>query len=142
MGRIIMMLYEDAQENFEFESGFIDKHHAFIGEKVIDRFELPRVLRIIVNQPCFTVVKKDSLALQSVVDMAHAVVDDSFRKYGKFRVLSPMPDPEGIVYNSTMGVIFKEHFQIMGLGSYIDVMAAEWSDVERRYYEKHKPKEE
>ncbi len=135
MGKVIMILYAD-KESFQYKDGFIDLHQAYVGTKVIERFELPPSLSKIVDHPCFTFVKKDSLDLTAVVDMAHAIVKDSFAKYGKLRIKSPLPDPGGLLYSSTMGSILKEQFNIMGIGNYIEVLETEYTDIEQRIIEK------
>jgi hypothetical protein len=131
MGKVIMLLYA-GKESFQYPEGFVEKYHPYIGTKVIEKFELPASLIAIVDHPCLTFIKKDSLDLSAVVDMAHAIVNDSFTKYGKLRIQSPMPDPEGLLYTSTIGSLIKEQFNIMGIGSYIEVLEAEYTDLEQR----------
>ena len=138
MGKVIMLLYAD-KESFCYVDGFIDKYQAYVGTKVIEKFELPQSLKSIIDHPCFTFVKKDSLDLTSVVDMAHAIVNESFAKYGKLRIKSPLPDPEGLVYQSTMGSLIKEQFNIMGIGGYLQVIEAEYTELEQRIIEKGAP---
>ena len=135
MGKVFMVIYAD-KESFQYETGFIDQYHASVGVKVIEKFELPESLIGIVDHPCFSFVKKDSLELPSVVDMAHAVVNESFARHGKLRIKSPMPDPEGLLYQTTMGSFLKEQFNIMGIGGYIEVIEAEYTEREQRVIDK------
>ena len=135
MGKVFMLIYSD-KESFHYEEGFIDKYHAYVGVKVIEKFELPQSLISIIDHPCFSFIKKDSLELPSVVDMAHAIVNESFAKHGKLRIKSPLPDPEGLLYQSTMGSFLKEQFNIMGIGNYMEVIEAEYTEREQRIIDK------
>ena len=131
MGRVIMLLYSD-RESFQYPEGFVEKYHPFIGTKVIEKFELPQSLIKLVDHPCLTFVKKDGLDLSAVVDMAHAIVKDSFARFGKLRIQSSMPDKEGVLYSSTIGSLIKEQFNIMGIGSYMEVLETEYTELELR----------
>lgn len=135
MGKVIMLLYA-AKDSYQYKDGFIEQHYRYVGTKVIEKFELPQSLATIIDTRCFTFVKKDSLDIASVVSMAHAVVNESFTQYGKLRVRSPMPDPGGVLYTSTMGSIIKEQFNIMGIGSYIEVLETEYTELEQRIIER------
>jgi len=131
IGRAFMMLYAE-KESYQYKAGFIDRHQAYVGVKVIEKFELPESLIQIIDHPCFTFVKKNGLALSAIVDMAHAVVNECFARHGKLRIQSPMPDPQGLVYSSTMGSILKEQFNVMGIGGYIEVRETPYTEAEQR----------
>ena len=135
IGRAFMLLYAH-KESYEYKVGFVDKYQAYVGVKVIEKFELPEALARIIDHSCFTFVKRNSLDVSAVVDMAHAIVNESFFRHGKLRIKSSMPDPEGLIYQSTVGSILKEQFNVMGIGSYIDVVEIEFTEVERRIIER------
>ena len=65
--------------------------------------------------------EEDSLHLASVVRMANSVVDRSFRKHCKLVIQSPLP-VEGGARSVTVGSIFREQFDAMGLGEYLVVI--------------------
>ena len=131
IGRAFMLMYAE-KESYQYKEGFIDRHQAYVGVKVIEKFELPTSLIKIIDHRCFTFVKKNGLALSAIVDMAHAVVNESFTKHGKLRIQSSMPDPQGLVYLSTMGSILKDQFNVMGIGSYIEVVETPYTEAEQR----------
>ena len=112
------------------------EHLLQVGDLFLIRFCLPEELLEIVSRPPFHFVKKDSLALSAVAEMAYGVVANSFAKHGKLVVQSSMPDLEGILYTSTAGSLLGEHFQIIGLGSYLQVIPNPLSDTERSLLEK------
>ena len=136
IGKAIMLMLCHKQGT-KLDAGFIERHYPAVNRKVIEKFALPEALIEIVTRPPFRFVKKDSLSLSAVVDMAHAVVEASFRQHGKLVVQSCMPDVEGIIYTSTAGSTLVEQFQIIGLGAYLRVIQSEWTDVEKRLIEKH-----
>jgi len=72
--------------------------------------------------------------------MAYRVVDESFYTNGKFIVRSAMPDPEGILYNSTAGSMILSQFQLMGLSKYVRVVPAELTEIEQRLIDKSSQK--
>lgn len=85
----------------------------------------------------FRFVKKDSLALSAVVELAYGVVTNSFSKYGKLVIQSSMPDQEGILYTSTAGSSLTEQFQTIGLGGYLRVIPNELTDTEKALLDKY-----
>jgi hypothetical protein len=136
IGKAIMLMLHH-KHGTKFDAEFIERYYPAVNRKVVEKFALPEALIEIVSRPSFRFVKKDSLSLSAVVDMAHAVVEASFRQHGKLVVQSCMPDVEGIIYTSTAGSTLVEQFQIIGLGAYLKVISSEWTDVEKRLIEKH-----
>jgi HD-GYP domain-containing protein (c-di-GMP phosphodiesterase class II) len=135
IGKLIMLLYAHNEE-IELDEDFIQEYHSSIGIRVIEKFELPVPLKEIIHHSHFTFVKKNSFALSALTDMAYRVVDESFNKHGKLIVESAMPDPDGILYNSTVGSMILSQFQLMGLGAYVQVVPAELTDIEQRLIDK------
>jgi len=99
---------------------------------------LPQYLLDIIDHPHFTFIKKNSLALSAVVDLAYNVIDKSFAKHGKLIVRSSMPDPDKILYSATAGSMLTLQFQLMGLATYLRVENAKLTEQEQRYIEKNK----
>lgn len=135
MGKIIISIYFEKTDD-EPTPAFIEKHHAMIGALLIEKFELPPVLGTLVDHPHFLFVKKDTLALSAVLDLAYALVEKSFSRHGKLVVQSAMPDPEGLLYSSTAGSVLSGQFQAIGLGAYLQVIPSELTEQEKRLYEK------
>ena len=135
IGKIVMLLYTEKTGQV-LAPGFIERHHRRVGAQLIECFALPEVLGAIITQPHFTFVKKEHLGTLALVGMAHAVVTSSFAEYGKLVVQSSMPDPEGILYKSTVGSMLMSHFQIMGLGAYLKVVPTDLSEQERHLIER------
>ena len=137
MGMVIMLLYTENEGKVLHES-FMKKHHSYVGAKFIEKLKLSSLLKEIVCHQYLTFVKKDSLALSAIVDFAHSVVEKSFSEHGKLIIQSSMPDPEGILYNLTIGSLMESQFQALGLGSYLTVVPSELSEQEKRFCESHK----
>lgn len=135
IGRIIILLYA-YKEGIKFKEKFLLKFQAKIGALVIDKFGLPPELSVIIQHPYFTFEEKDSFATSAISDMAYRIVKDSFLKHGKLIVQSAMPDPEGILYQTTVGSEILTQFRTMGLGEYIKVIPSELTEIEQRLLEK------
>lgn len=135
IGKLMLLLYSTASGE-QLDAEFIDLHYPEVSVKIIEKFNLPEELREIVSRPIFRFVKKDSLALSAVAEMAYGVVSNSFARHGKLVVQSSMPDLEGILYTSTAGSLLAEQFQIIGLGSYLQVIPNELTETEKSLLEK------
>lgn len=137
IGKIIILLHGE-KTGIEFEPGFVERHHRYIGAKVVDKFALPEAVAAIISQPHLTFVKKDTLGTLAIVHMAHALVEVSFARFGKLVLQSAIPDPDGLLYKSTVGSALSTHFQIMGLDGYLKVIPTELTDQERHLLERYR----
>lgn len=137
IGKIIILLYGE-KTGREIDGDFINRYHRRVGTKVVETFALPEVLSAIISQPHFTFIKRENLGTLAIVHMVHSVVETSFAEHGKLVFQSAMPDPEGILYKSTVGSVLSTHFQIMGLGAYLKVIPTPYTDQEKRLLEKYK----
>lgn len=131
IGKVIILLYSKASGK-ELDNEFIEKHYRHMNAKVLEMFELPESLIEIVNHNNFRFEKKDSLAPTAILDMAQAIVERSFDKYGIWRIESSMPDMEGLLYKSTIGSNIQSQFQCMGMSSYLEVITSELTEREER----------
>ena len=59
--------------------------------------------------------------MTAIVDLAHKVVYDSFKKHGKLAIEAPLPDADGYV-TSTIGSVLQDQFAALGLAQYIEVI--------------------
>jgi HD-like signal output (HDOD) protein len=129
IGKVMIMLYSKASGK-ELDNEFIEKHYRCMNAKVLEVFGLPGSMIEIVSHNTFRFEKKDSLAPTAILDMAQAVVERSFDKYGKWRIESSMPDMEGLLYKSTIGSNIQSQFQCMEMSSYLEVITSELTERE------------
>jgi HD-like signal output (HDOD) protein len=137
IGKVIMALYE-RQSGRVLAPEFVAHHHPWVGARLIEHYELPPVLGEIIDHAYFKFVKKDTLSLSAIVDLAYAVVDRSFNRHEKLVIESPMPDPEGLLYARTSGSIIAGQFQSIGLSDYAHVVQTEYTEQEKFLYERRK----
>jgi hypothetical protein len=135
IGKLIILLYA-YKENVKIKDEFYRKYHARIGVLVIDKFGLPPELKDIIQHSCFTFEGRESFAPSAISDMAYRIVEESFREHGKLVVQSVMPDPEGILYQTTVGSDILTQFISMGLGEYAQVIPTKFTEVEQRLLNK------
>lgn len=136
IGKLMMLLYY-AKSGVPLDADFIERHYPDVNVKIVAKFRLPDELLEIVSRPSFRFVKKDTLALSAVVELAYGVVTNSFSRHGKLVVQSSLPDPEGILYTSTAGSSLAEQFQTIGLGTYVQVIPNELTDTEKVLLDKY-----
>lgn len=123
IGRIVMFLYKKYHGGESIDEGFVERNHHRMGIKIIEKFKLPEFMKEIMDTRHFR-FEDDSMHLASVVMLAHSVVDNSFKTSGKFVIQSPMP-VEGGARSVTVGSMFREQFDAMGLGEYLEVIEVE-----------------
>jgi HD-like signal output (HDOD) protein len=124
IGKIIIALYrslyKDEYEQAQIGEDFISEHQARLGAKFMEKFGLPEFLKDVIATTCLT-LETELISLSGVVIVAYSIVDLSFRRFdNKLVLLSPMPDPEGIIAH-TLGATVAEIFRAVGLGSYIEI---------------------
>ncbi len=136
IGKMMMLLY-NANNEEPLDAEFIEQHYTEVNARIVEKFCLPEELLQIVPHPPFRFVKKETLALSSVVELACGVVATSFAKHGRLVIQSSLPDPEGVLYSSTVGSMLAEQFQVIGLGAYLLVIPNELSAVEQALLEKY-----
>ena len=124
IGRVIIALYRslyrDDYEQAEIGEDFINEYQSYFGLKIVERFNLPDLLKDMISTK-FLTLEKELISLSGIVMIAHSMVDLSFRRFGNKLVLSsPMPDPEGKIVH-TIGAVIEETFKAAGLGGYIEI---------------------
>ena len=119
VGKVFMLLYE-RQIREALQREFVSKYYRYLGSRMVERFKLPDFLREVLSVPICSFTE-NSFSVRGVIQLAHAIVDKSFSKYGKFVMQSPMPDPEGLV-TSTLGSIMAAQLDAVGLGSYLEII--------------------
>ena len=121
VGKLVIRLYHAAHPGIRASSEFINRYHPYIGIALVEHMELlPQFLVEIISPHAFS-FEEDALSVAAVVDLAHNVVYDSFKKHGKLVLASPLPDADGYV-TSTIGSVLEDQFAALGLGQYIEII--------------------
>ncbi|MBI5100118.1 MAG: HDOD domain-containing protein [Nitrospirae bacterium] len=118
IGKTMVWLYQTSCSNINIEEEFISKYSPYLGLKIIEKFKLPGFLNEIMLSPYFRFTE-DSLHLSAVVNMANSIVENSFRKYGKLVIQSPLPDE---LIANTPGSIIEDQFRAIGLSEYLEII--------------------
>jgi hypothetical protein len=119
VGKVLMMLYQ-RQRGEPLDAGFNSRYYPYLGLKIVEKFKLPDFLNAILSCPVCS-FREDSFSVPGIVQLAHSLVDKSFKKYGKFVLQSPMPDADGLV-TSTYGSIIASQLDAVGLGSFLEIV--------------------
>lgn len=119
VGKVFMMLYKH-QRGEPLDEGFISRYYPYLGLKMVEKFKLPDFLNAVLSCPVCS-FREDSFSVPGIVQLAHSVVDKSFKKYGRFVLQSPMPDADGWV-TSTYGSIIAGQLDAVGLGSFLEIV--------------------
>ena len=118
IGQLMILLYRTSGSNIDLEEEFISKYSPYLGLKIIEKFKLPGFLNEIIVSPYFRLTE-DSLHLSAIVNMANSIVENSFRKYGKLVIQSPVPDE---LISNTPGSIIENQFRAIGFSEYIEII--------------------
>ncbi len=119
IGEFFPMLYQ-AQEKKRLHANFIAQYRSRLALRAIELFELPPFLKEVIPDPYFR-LRSAAFGLSSLVRMAHAVVEEDFRLYGKMIIQSPLPDSDGIT-TSTYGFTLAKEMEAMGLQDYLEII--------------------
>jgi HD-like signal output (HDOD) protein len=121
VGKLVIRLYHAAHPGIRAPSEFINRYHPYIGIALVEHMELlPEFLVEIISPHTFT-FEEDAFSVAAVVDLAHSIVYESFKRHGKLVIASPLPDTDGYVTN-TIGSLLEDQFTALGLGQYIEVI--------------------
>jgi HD-GYP domain-containing protein (c-di-GMP phosphodiesterase class II) len=118
IGQMMISLYRTSGSDLNLEEEFISKYSPYLGLKIIEKFKLPDFLNEMLVSPHFRLTE-DSLHLSAVVNMANSIVENSFRKYGKLVIQSPVPDE---LISNTPGSIIENQFRAIGFSEYIEIV--------------------
>jgi hypothetical protein len=101
---------------------FIIKYEVYLAARLIERLELDPFLKKAVDM---SVVEfdEDSFSLVGIIKLAEALAEDSFRKYGKLVIKSPMPDNYDIL-TRTPGDDIKKLFAVLGIENFLEIQEA------------------
>jgi hypothetical protein len=98
---------------------FIQKYEVYLAGTLIDRLKLDPFLKKAVDM---SVVEfdEDSFSLAGVIKLAEALTEDSFRRYGKLVLRSPLPDKNNILTRTSGDDVIKL-FTALGVEEFIEV---------------------
>ncbi len=121
VGKLVIRLYYAAHPGITASSDFINRYHPYIGVALVEHMKfLPKFLVDIISPHTFT-FEEDALSVAAVVDLAHNIVYESFKRNGKLVVASPLPDADGYVV-STIGSTLLDQFAALNLGQYLEII--------------------
>ena len=121
VGKLVIRLYHAAHPGIRASSEFIDRYHPYIGIALVEHMELLPEFLVEIISPHTFMLEEDALSVTAIVDLAHNIVYDSFKRHGKLVIASPLPDADGYV-TSTIGSVLEDQFAALGLGQYIEVV--------------------
>lgn len=119
VGKVLMMLYT-RQRGEPLDAGFVSRYYPYLGLKIVEKFKLPDFLNTVLSCPVCS-FREESFSVPGIVQLAHSLVDKSFKKFDKFVLQSPMPDADGWV-TSTYGSIIASQLDAVGLGSFLEIV--------------------
>lgn len=116
IGRIPAILY-GIKEGAPLDESFVSTWHPLLGLALLRKYELPAYLEETLLHSHFAFLHR-SLSPMAVIDMADLVVRQSFAKYGKLVVQSPLPDA---TIESTPGSSILDQFSSIGYRKFVEV---------------------
>ncbi len=120
IGMIPAILYE-IKEGLSLDERFVSTWHPLLGMAMLRKYELPAYLEETLMHSHFSFLHR-SISPMAVIDMADLVVRQSFKKYGKLVVQSPLPDA---TIESTPGSSILEQFSSIGYRKFVEVRLPE-----------------
>ncbi len=117
MGKIPILLYEK-RKNLKLSVDFISRCHPYLGIRMVEKFSLPDYLAgVILNE--HLMVDPNGFSAMAAVDLAHGVVERSFRLRGKLVIQSrETRDPS----ESNLLASITHAFQVIGLRKYLEII--------------------
>jgi hypothetical protein len=127
------MFMKARELGLELSDGFIERYEVAAARRIIERLSLDPFLKKTVDASVLE-FDEDSLSLAGVIKLAEALVEDSFRRYGKLVIKSPLPDSENIVVK-TPGSMIRQLFTILDIDEFLvieEVPTERQREAERR----------
>ena len=101
---------------------FIQKYEVSLATLLIDRLKLDPFLKKAVDMSVAE-FDEDSFSLVGIIKLAEALTEDSFKKYGKLVLRSPLPD-KGAILTRTAGDDVRKLFSVLGVEEFIEIQEA------------------
>jgi len=96
---------------------FIEQHEMTLAVNIIDRLKLDAFLKKAIDMSVAD-FDEESFSLVGVIKLAEALTEDSFRKYGKLVLKSPMPDTNKVLVR-TPGSDIRKLFEALGVDDFL-----------------------
>lgn len=116
MGKIPILLYEKRKTQ-KLSVDFVSRCHPYLGIRMVEKFSLPDYLAGVILNEHLTIDPNGFPAL-AVVDLAHGVVERSYRRNGKLVIQSREtwnPSESNLLTSITHA------FQVIGLRKYLEI---------------------
>jgi len=120
LGKNVFMKARELGMNLSDE--FILKYELHLATVLIDRLKLDPFLKKAVDMSVVE-LDEDSFSLAGIIKLAEALTEDSFKKYGKLVLLSPVPDKQNVLIRTT-GDDVRALFSVLGVEEYIKIIEA------------------
>jgi len=117
LGRSLLMKAREL--GMDVSDKFIDRYERSLAIRLIDRLQLDPFLKHVIELSSLE-FDEESLTLAGIIKLAESITEDSFRKYGKLVVRSPMPDEKGIV-SRTPGETIRQLFSVLGVEEFLEI---------------------
>ena len=123
IGKMIIVLYKKlhAPEDERIDEIFINKYHAYLSERIIDKFALPDYLKAMIFSEGL-VVEANYLTMSGMTQLAVNVVAASFNKFHNHLVIEALPLPMGQDQVLALDSIIEEQFNAVSLGKYLRII--------------------
>jgi hypothetical protein len=103
----------------DISDSFIQNYETYFATSIVEKLRLDPFLKKAVDMSALE-FDEDSLSLVGIIKLAETLTEDSFRKYGKLVLRSPMPDKFNIVAK-TPGDDIKKLFGALGVEEYLEI---------------------
>jgi hypothetical protein len=123
IGALMMTVYRNHYHtgDFDLSDDFIQQNQMYLTERIIRRFQLPEYLLEMIATNCF-MLDRMGIGLPTVVRLAIAAVDWSFRILGNKLVFrSPQTDRDDR-FTPSLAIIIEEQFAAVGLTKYLIIL--------------------
>ena len=117
LGKNVLM--KSRELGAELSDEFIQKYEVHLATALIDRLKLDPFLKKAVDMSVLE-FEESSFSLAGIIKLAEAVTEDSFRRYGKLVLKSPMPDDNNILFR-TEGDDVRKLFLVLGVEEFIEI---------------------
>lgn len=98
---------------------FIEKNEVNLANIIVERLELDPFLIQAMDMSAVE-FDEEALSLVGIIKLAEALTEDSFRRYGKLVLKSPMPDSSRSIVK-TPGDSIRKLFEALGVEEYLEV---------------------
>jgi hypothetical protein len=98
---------------------FINKYEVYLATRLIERLQLDPFLKEAVDMSVVE-FEEESFSLAGIIKLAEALTEESFKKWGKLVLRSPLPDKNNIL-TRTPGEDVRRLFAVLGVEEFIEI---------------------